>query len=552
MFLLLFWAGFSADHASALGLGNIEVKASKGKTLTAEIPVITDPGETELKAEVGTPLDYQMMQIKRPDFMDNLVVKIKNDPSNPARQRILVYSDKPVPESTFNLVIKASSGNGTIMENFFLAMNFRKSLSLELPGDETIADAGKKPLPLEDRPPIKVSTLPPKISNALVRKNPAQYSGVEKRERSRVIHEGDTLLAIIRSLDIPVSIRPHVALALYNNNKHAFIDENIHKLKVGETISYENIESKAAQYTFMEAKVVLDAHLEKLKARPDPRDFEADVPLARFIPDGEVLKFIDRWKADWKGKDEEALANYYSTDFNDSRGLGRDDFLGRRIAFNRNKTNIEIEIENPAIKREGDLVKVHFKQWFQSDTFASFGLKKMMIKDTSNGLKIASEDFIPKKSEDNKRPWVVYLGYSTEAEKTKSGIERLRAAGFEAYEASSYIFPSKGFRTIIGRAKSRSEAEEIARNLKGLGKKFTKVLEFPFALEANLSAERADAEFVYNKLREYGYSPYLLEKSYLGKTRYGVYLGAFASREKALEAYNNIRENEFSFKILTP
>ena len=138
MFLLLLTLALQPLTAWALGLGDIQVKSSFNKKFTAIIPIFLGEDEGELKLEVGRPRDYELMQLPRPGLIDKLELAIAPNPENPSEKMIIITSPEPIQKPSFNLIIRLTAGGGTILENYFLAVDFRKSLTLELPKEAKI------------------------------------------------------------------------------------------------------------------------------------------------------------------------------------------------------------------------------------------------------------------------------------------------------------------------------------------------------------------------------------------------------------------------------
>lgn len=146
--------------AHSLGLGEIKVKSPFSKNFMAVIPVFMEPGESNFTAEIGKQADYNLLQVGRPPFIDSLAIAVENNPDRANDKIIVIRSKDPISLPSFNLVIRASTGGGSILENYFLAVDFRKSLSLELPKPEEEARAEeKKPEPKETAAPV--ASLPP-------------------------------------------------------------------------------------------------------------------------------------------------------------------------------------------------------------------------------------------------------------------------------------------------------------------------------------------------------------------------------------------------------
>ncbi|MGK7344459.1 MAG: SPOR domain-containing protein [Candidatus Nitrospinota bacterium M3_3B_026] len=121
--------------AESFSLGRIQVTGGPGGRFEAVTTVQTG-GREGLFVTVGGAADYRRLGLSRPEIIDSLSLRITDHPSDPDVKLIRVTSSEPVNLPSFNLVLKASLGGGTILENYFLAMDFQKELSLELPPEE--------------------------------------------------------------------------------------------------------------------------------------------------------------------------------------------------------------------------------------------------------------------------------------------------------------------------------------------------------------------------------------------------------------------------------
>src|SRR3989338_6660476 len=121
---------FTVFTADAFSIGAIEVKSSFNEGFKAEIPVYVD-GQGGLEVSIGNGDDYARLGIKRHNIVDSLTLNVESVDKDKAIVRI--SSTKPINQPSFNLIIKAVQNGGTILENYFLAIDFQKSLSLNLP-----------------------------------------------------------------------------------------------------------------------------------------------------------------------------------------------------------------------------------------------------------------------------------------------------------------------------------------------------------------------------------------------------------------------------------
>ncbi|HEB73011.1 MAG TPA: hypothetical protein ENI77_10375 [Nitrospirae bacterium] len=123
---------FAVKEAVAFSLGQIRVTGAPDKEFKVEIPVRVD-GKPGLKVSLGDAADYKKIGAPRPSFLDSLILEVAPHPVAKDQSVLYITSVKPLLLPSFNLVVKASLGGGTILKNYFLALDFQKNLNLDLP-----------------------------------------------------------------------------------------------------------------------------------------------------------------------------------------------------------------------------------------------------------------------------------------------------------------------------------------------------------------------------------------------------------------------------------
>ena len=131
--LVLLLASPKAVHA--FSLGKIRVTGSFEESFRAEIPVRSD-GQEGLTAEIGDAFDYERIDAERPDFLDKFRITVGDHPLAPGQKIIYISYSEPIYQPSFNLLIKAKLAGGMIMENYFLALDLQKNISMSLPKPE--------------------------------------------------------------------------------------------------------------------------------------------------------------------------------------------------------------------------------------------------------------------------------------------------------------------------------------------------------------------------------------------------------------------------------
>lgn len=116
--------------AAAFSLGSMEILSSYGDKFLAEIELKTDPANP-IRVSIGSPQDYARLNVTRPGVVDDLIVaevpKIQGD-----RRVIRIVSRFPFFYPSFNLILRAEQGEGTILENYEVSADFKQGLTLKL------------------------------------------------------------------------------------------------------------------------------------------------------------------------------------------------------------------------------------------------------------------------------------------------------------------------------------------------------------------------------------------------------------------------------------
>ena len=613
LFLLPLFLALQPSTAWALGLGDIEVKSSFNKKFTAIIPIFLGEDEGELKLEVGRPRDYELMQLPRPGLIDKLELAIAPNPENPAEKMIIITSPEPIQKPSFNLIIRLSAGGGTILENYFLAVDFRKSLTLELPKEAKVKKEVKgrpdvKAQEMEAPPPeeptftpsvtkenrvarkldelktrmaeSKSAVVAAKTQKAAPPKPPAlvketileapapdtvtEVSAVELREFITVssnpaenrhdVRRRESLYLIAKKLGAAEKDLPRVVVALYLANRSAFIGGNIHLLKVGAKLNYDKVNEIASKLTRFDSSAFIERHDRLRQTRLTKAPIAIEMPVDGQVSAQEIYAFLENWKKEWMEKNLDAFAANYAESFRDSRGNNRSEFLGKRAQFTKSHNNIKLLIENINIVRSGPVITLYFSQWFRSDSYNSVGLKQLRVMQSAGGLKIVYEEYTPRRASPGKHGWTVHLASYQGKATTAERIDRLRKLGFRAFEASSYkTGGEKWYRLMVGRLATRSQAIRMAKELKKAGEIYTNIVRLPFALEVSVYDNHNESVAAAAKLRKEGLSPYLLETVKPGgNARYHLYLGAFAKKAEAVKTMDRLAGSGLNLRVTAP
>lgn len=253
----------ASGAASALGLGQIEVKSRLGQPFLAEIPIVSsDPSELEnLQAELASPLVFARVGLQPPM---GVIAQLQFTSALDAAGRpvIRVTSEQPVNEPLLTFLVSVDWGQGRLVREYAALVDAPRTVSAPLqpqieetvvsepnvierptapptPADATAEEAVGEALAREENaaadneipaapqpePPAQVAiATPPRAPVPDVR---GQLAGDYE------VRRGDTLSQIAGRLEGEGFTLDQAMIALLRANPDAFIGGNINRLKAG-------------------------------------------------------------------------------------------------------------------------------------------------------------------------------------------------------------------------------------------------------------------------------------------------------------------------------
>ena len=250
----------AAGPASALGLGQIQVKSHPGQPLLAEIPIISsDPSELQgLQVQLAPPDTFRRIGLEPPQ---GDVSQLRFEPAIDAQGRpvIRITSPAPVQQPLLTFLLEVDWSGGRLVREYSALVDTPRTVAapaqppVEAPAvsaPNTIA--APTPAPVEARPApaqaARPATPAPPRSAPAPRPQPAPASqrpvAATPAPRSAQtapppaaqgeyrVRSGDTLARIASGMDAGGTL-DQAMLALLRANPQAFIDGNINRLKAG-------------------------------------------------------------------------------------------------------------------------------------------------------------------------------------------------------------------------------------------------------------------------------------------------------------------------------
>ena len=127
---LTFFLAGSVHDLHAFSLGPIDIKSKFGDRFEAEIELIAVKDD-KVSASIGDERDYLMLGLERKGFMEDLEVA-DSILVRGARRFLRIVSTKPLFYPSFDLLVRASSHGGTLLENYVVTVDFQQSLALNV------------------------------------------------------------------------------------------------------------------------------------------------------------------------------------------------------------------------------------------------------------------------------------------------------------------------------------------------------------------------------------------------------------------------------------
>lgn len=291
--LLAILASFSA---SALGLGQIEVKSKIGQPLLAEIPIVTsDPSELEqLQVALASPDTFARIGLRPPIgiIAELQFIQALDARGNPV---IRVTSTQPVGEPLLTFLVEVDWGQGRLVREYSALVDTPRTVSAPLqpeiaapiveapaiieraaePAGTVAAQPTPDAGPTEAEPPAPDATAitPQQVATA---PTPAVSRPTLAGTGDYEVRSGDTLSSIAARAAIGGTL-DQTMIALLRANPDAFIGGNINRLKAGAVLRMPG--GAVTELDAQQAAAIVHSQTQEWRAsrRAAPQPADADV-----------------------------------------------------------------------------------------------------------------------------------------------------------------------------------------------------------------------------------------------------------------------------------
>ena len=297
-------AMFASFGASALGLGQIEVKSKIGQPLLAEIPIVTsDPSELEqLQAGLASPETFSRIGLRPPIgiIADLQFTQALDGRGNPI---IRVTSTQPVGEPLLTFLVEVDWGQGRLVREYSALVDTPRTVSAPLQPDisapevqapaiierpaepsETVAT---EPQPAPEPAPTETPTGAPTpqerqavAAQQQVAIAPTPVSRPALDSNDYEVRGGDTLSEIAARVGGAGTL-DQTMIALLRSNPDAFIDGYINRLKAGAVLRMPG-GNAMTELDAQQASAIVHSQIQEWRAsrRAAPQPVDADVAAA--------------------------------------------------------------------------------------------------------------------------------------------------------------------------------------------------------------------------------------------------------------------------------
>ena len=220
---------FAALAVNAAGLGKLSVNSALGQPLSAEIELVSlQPGEFDaIIARVASPESYGESRIEYSPLLRQLRFSTERRANGTPILRIL--SNAPINEPFLDVLVEMSWPSGRLLREY--------PILLDPPGFNEARIAAPIASVATARPAAPVAAVA--ITNAAA-SAPITGSPSAREETAGdtygPVKRGDTLSKIAKEMKSDTVSLEQMLVALYRENKSAFIDSNMNRLRTGQIL----------------------------------------------------------------------------------------------------------------------------------------------------------------------------------------------------------------------------------------------------------------------------------------------------------------------------
>lgn len=245
--------GLSGPSAQALSLGRITVQSALGEPLRAEIdvPEINAEEFASLKAFVASPEAFRAAKLEYNPAMAGLQVTPQRRADG--RTTIRLSGNRAINEPFVDLIFEASWASGRIVREY--------TMLFDPPASRAAVVAAPAPAqipvqsPVDNRvAPASATPKPPATTAAEPRANGDKRGATDSRAaapmrgegKQMTVRAGTTASKIAAATKSAAVSLDQMLVSMLRSNPHAFLDDNVNRIKAGSVIRIPTAEQAAA------------------------------------------------------------------------------------------------------------------------------------------------------------------------------------------------------------------------------------------------------------------------------------------------------------------
>ena len=115
------------------------------------------------------------------------------------------------------------------------------------------------------------------------------------------------------------------------------------------------------------------------KPAPEPKETAKPAPAKGGNGDSDVMKSVNAWARAWASNDVPGYLSFYAADFQTPKGMSRSAWEAERKTRIAKPRKIDVDIDSPRVKVEGNKAVVSFKQHYKSGSMNVTSAKTLVM-----------------------------------------------------------------------------------------------------------------------------------------------------------------------------
>ena len=236
----------SALSAGAAGLGKLSVNSALGQPLSAEIELVSlQPGEFEsIAARIASPESYNDAKIEYSPLLRQLRFAVER--RQDGKPVLRITSSAPINEPFLDVLVEMSWPAGRLMREYPILLDPPGFNEARVAPPVVATVAPVRPAVAEA---VKAPAATPSSSAPVAVASPASGTPSAKAEAGGdtygPVKRGDTLNKIAQEMKTDAVSLEQMLVALYRENKAAFVDNNMNRLRTGQILKVPSADEVA-------------------------------------------------------------------------------------------------------------------------------------------------------------------------------------------------------------------------------------------------------------------------------------------------------------------